>query len=100
VIDAYSTHDRLAVAIAPEGSRYPRDRWKTGFYRIAVGAEVPIGLGFADYGTKTVGVDEPFMPSGDFEADMRRVAAFYAPMRGRHPDWYTAPLGGGAGSRP
>jgi 1-acyl-sn-glycerol-3-phosphate acyltransferase len=95
VTEAFYEADRLAVAIAPEGSRHPRDRWKTGFYRIAVAAEVPFGLAFVDFATRTVGIDEPFSPTGDLEADLRRIEAFYAPKRGRHPDWYTPPLGRG-----
>ena len=82
-VDLLGRHERLFLVIAPAGTRADTDRWKTGFYRIAEGARVPIVLGFLDYGRKVGGLGKVFTPTGDVEADMDAIRAFYAPMRGK-----------------
>jgi len=59
-------------------------KWKTGFYYIAQGAEVPIVLGFLDYKRKVGGIGPVFFPTGDIEADIREIRTYYADMRGRN----------------
>ncbi|MDC0948311.1 lysophospholipid acyltransferase family protein [Gammaproteobacteria bacterium] len=77
--------DRFVLVIAPEGTRSRRDYWKSGFYHVAVGAGVPISLGYIDYGRKVVGVGKTFKPSGDIDADFAVIAEFYADKHGLHP---------------
>lgn len=48
--------DEFHIAITPEGTRKPRERWKTGFYRIAMEAGVPVQLAKIDYSKKEVGI--------------------------------------------
>jgi 1-acyl-sn-glycerol-3-phosphate acyltransferase len=60
--------------------------WRSGFYYIAMGAGVPIVPGYMDYGTKTIGVAEAFIPSGDIEADMARLESYYANVTPRFPE--------------
>jgi 1-acyl-sn-glycerol-3-phosphate acyltransferase len=60
----------MVLAIAPEGTRRPGVEWKTGFYRIAAQAGVPIIPGFFDWSRKTVGVLPAFQPSGDPNRDL------------------------------
>lgn len=86
VIDAYREADRLVVVIPPEGTRKKVTEWKTGFYHIAVGAGVPVVLAYVDFPNKRVGVGPTFYPSGDLDADMREIRAFYQGFRGKHPD--------------
>jgi 1-acyl-sn-glycerol-3-phosphate acyltransferase len=76
--------DKLFVAVSPEGTRSRRDHWKSGFYWIAYEAQVPVLCGYLDYGRRRAGVGLTFVPSGDIRADMDRVRAFYAGLRGRH----------------
>ena len=78
--------DRLLIAIAPEGTRGKARCWKTGFYNIANGAGVPISLGFLDYARKVGGVGMTIMPTGDYDADMETIKAFYAGVTGRHAE--------------
>ncbi len=75
----------FVVVIAPEGTRKATDHWKTGFYYIALEAGVPIALGFGDYPSKTCGIGDYFYPSGDAEADLEKIRAFYAHVRGKYP---------------
>lgn len=78
VAQAFAASDEMAVVIAPEGTRANVAAWKTGFYNIAVAAQVPIALGFIDSGLKLAGVGGPFTPTGDYDANMAAIGEFYA----------------------
>lgn len=83
---AFRGRDAQALAIAPDGTRAYRDHWKSGFYHIACAADVPIVLGFLDWGTHRTGVGPTFRLSGDVRADMERIRSFYSGMLARHPE--------------
>ncbi|MBH9551948.1 lysophospholipid acyltransferase family protein [Inhella gelatinilytica] len=72
----------LQLLIAPEGTRGLVREWKTGFYRIAQGAGLPIVPTYLDFGGKRIGLGPVFWPSGDLEADIAQLRAFYAPYKG------------------
>ena len=55
---------------------------------IATGAQVPSVLGYLDYSRKVTGLGPVFEPSGDIEADMARIKAFYAPFKGKNPQQF------------
>jgi 1-acyl-sn-glycerol-3-phosphate acyltransferase len=74
------------MAIAPEGTRSFSPEWKTGFYRVAEKANVPIILIGFDYGRKVVEFSEPLYPTGNMEEDIEKMKAFFRPMRGKHPE--------------
>lgn len=82
----------LAIAVTPEGTRALRQEWKSGFYHVAVGAGVPILLGYLDYGKKEAGIGKVIHPSGDFEADMWEINAFYATIEPKFPDKFSLDL--------
>lgn len=77
---------RGLIIIPPEGTRSAAGRWKSGFYWVAVGAEVPIVLGYVDFGRKRAGLGEMFRPTGDLHADFAQIRAFYEGMQGKFPD--------------
>jgi 1-acyl-sn-glycerol-3-phosphate acyltransferase len=85
MVSVFNKMDRLALIIAPEGTRGKADHWKTGFYYIALGAGVPIALGYIDYKEKVVGIGPTINPSGDIQADFAQIRNFYASKTGRHP---------------
>lgn len=85
-IDVFGRHDKLVIIVPPEGTRDKVSYWKTGFYRIALGADVPILLGFVDYRRKTGGIGPVLMPTGDIEADMKEICAFYSGISGKYPE--------------
>ena len=85
IVDVFNQHSKLVVAIAPEGTRDNVPYWKTGFYYIALGASVPIALGYIDYAEKTVGIGPTLFPSGDLQADFDQIKSFYAGKLGKHP---------------
>lgn len=79
-IAMFDAHEKLIVALAPEGTRKPVAKWKSGFYRIAVGAGVPIVPGYFDNRRRVVGMGPPFQPTGDADADLAELRAFYASL--------------------
>ena len=80
------------VVIAPSGTRSKKDHWKSGFYRIAEAADVPLLLGFLDYERKRGGLGPTMTPSGDVKADMEKIRAFYAEFGDRVPKSLLAEL--------
>ena len=85
LIDLFEDSDRLNLALAPEGTRKWTQYWKTGFYSIAVKADVPLVLGFIDYGAKKMGIGGVFKPTGDVQKDLKFLRDFYRPYLPRHP---------------
>jgi 1-acyl-sn-glycerol-3-phosphate acyltransferase len=86
LLEEFARHDWMWLAVAPEGTRSPIDHWKSGFYRIAVAGNLPVGLGYIDYATRTVGIDTYLTMTGDTEGDFARIRAFYSDKQGRYPD--------------
>ena len=83
--DAIRDADRvMQLVVPPEGTRSAVRQWKTGFYYIALGAGVPIIMAFMDYERKRSGLGPVLTPSGDIDADMKIVKAFYAPIKGKN----------------
>jgi len=85
-VQHFRASEDLVVVVPPEGTRSRVRYWKTGFYWIAHGAGVPIALGFLDYRRKVGGFGPSIIPSGDIEADMVHIRAFYANVTGKHAD--------------
>lgn len=83
VIDLFEERDKLILAIAPEGTRSRTRYWKTGFYKIAEKASVPIVLGYIDYPEKRVGLGKIMTPTGDLPSDFEIISEFYHGMRGK-----------------
>jgi 1-acyl-sn-glycerol-3-phosphate acyltransferase len=80
----------LQLVIPPEGTRGKTRHWKTGFYFIALQAQVPIVLAYMDYARKVSGLGPVFVPTGDVEKDMAEIKRFYADIRGRNEDQFSA----------
>jgi 1-acyl-sn-glycerol-3-phosphate acyltransferase len=86
MIDEFGRRDRFMLTIAPEGTRGAVRHWRSGFYHIAMGAKVPMVVGLMDYGTKTGGLGPAIWPTGDYQADMAKIAECYRSVTPRHPD--------------
>ena len=78
----------LQLIVPPEGTRSGTRYWKTGFYYIAAGAGVPIVLAYLDYDKKVGGLGPVFTTTGDIEADMVAIKAFYAGVKGKNADQF------------
>ncbi|KYG01075.1 acyltransferase [Sorangium cellulosum] len=84
VVDVLKQHDELKLIIAPEGTRSRTKRWKTGFYYVALGAGVPIILGYLDFPRKRGGILHVFYPTGDIDADIAAIRRYYEGIEGKH----------------
>ena len=82
----YNDNEEFVLAIAPEGSREYRPEWKSGFYRIADGAKIPMVMVGLNFGEKTVEMREPFYPTGDMEADIEEMKSYFRTIKGKHPE--------------
>ena len=91
-IAEFDRNDQLYFGLAPEGTRSLTPAWKSGFYRIAEGAGVPIVLAFFNYETKRLGLGPMMTLTGDKDADMAIIRSFYSETsKGRWPD-KTSPI--------
>lgn len=81
----------VLLVVTPEGTRARGEYWRSGFWRIAVAAGLPVTLGFVDRTTMTAGLGASFVPTGDVRADMDVVRAFYADKAGVRPQGRTEP---------
>jgi 1-acyl-sn-glycerol-3-phosphate acyltransferase len=86
IVDAFNQAETFAFAVTPEGTRAKANAWKTGFYHIAMGAGVPVALGYVDYRTRTLGIGPTLALTGDIHADFARIRAFYQDKQGRYPE--------------
>ena len=80
----------LQLIVPPEGTRSGTRYWKTGFYYIAAGAGVPIVMAYLDYDKKVGGLGPVLKTTGDIDADMAAIKAFYARVKGKNADQFRA----------
>ena len=85
-IEMFEQEESFYFGLAPEGTRRKMPGWKTGFYRIATGAQVPVYLGFLDFGRKRIGIGPKLELSGDQDADLGKIRDFYEGVEGRWPE--------------
>ena len=86
LVQAFEREDHLFLALAPEGTRRYVPHWKSGFYRIATAAQVPVVLAFIDYESKELGIG-PILPAGQTMAeDLEFIRGFYADKTGKRPE--------------
>ena len=82
----FAAHPDFLLVMAPEGTRKLTTGWKSGFYRIALEAGVPLILTTVDYARREVGILAYVELSGDPDADIATIAAHYAGRHGRNPE--------------
>lgn len=73
------------LVVAPEGTRRLTDGWRSGFYRVAHRADVPLGLATIDFATRRIEVTQFLRLSGDQTADMADVARLLGSPQGFRP---------------
>lgn len=85
MVAEFERRKHFLLTVAPEGTRGAVRTWRTGFYHIALGAKVPLLVGMMDYGTKSGGLGPVIWPTGDYAADMKKVAEFYRSVTPKNP---------------
>ncbi|MBU0712871.1 lysophospholipid acyltransferase family protein [bacterium] len=81
----FDEYDELIIGLSPEGTRKKTSCWRTGFYYIALKAEVPIVMAYLDYGNKVCGLGPSIKPTGDIQADFMIIRDFYSGIVGKYP---------------
>ncbi len=81
----FEKHERFYLAIAPEGTRRRTEVWRSGFYRLALAARVPVGLAFIDYPKREIGIMAYLTLSGDETNDFANIREAYAGRIGKYP---------------
>ena len=82
LVAEFRRRDWMWLAISPEGTRKHVSHWKSGFYRLALAADVPVGFAWIDWGARVVGLHDYLRMTGDRTADMERIRAIYSGKRG------------------
>lgn len=86
MISMFAVKDSLILMIPAEGTRSYVKEWKSGFYHTALGAKVPIAMGYLDYGKKVSGFGDLYYPTGDYQKDLVEIKNFYRKFKARHPE--------------
>jgi len=85
VASKFDEYDDLIIGLSPEGTRRKTSRWRTGFYYIALKANVPIVMAYLDYQNKVCGIGPSLKPTGDIQADFLIIKDFYTGIVGKCP---------------
>ncbi|MGH8212229.1 MAG: 1-acyl-sn-glycerol-3-phosphate acyltransferase [Rhodanobacteraceae bacterium] len=80
----FRARERFWLGVEPEGTRKRVADWKSGFWRIAREAGVPIVPAYFDYPRKVIGIGPLFQPTSDVHSDIAALRAFYRPYKGKH----------------
>ena len=91
MISLISQRENFLLVVPVEGTRARANFWKSGFYHIAKGADVPILPTFLDYGNKRGGFGVPIITTDNLLSDMQKIRDFYAPFKGKFP-WNSGPV--------
>ncbi len=86
MVNLFEPGKRITIVIPVSGTRTHTAHWKSGFYRIARAADVPVIPAFVDYTKKVCGAGAPIELSGDVSADMDVFREFYDGIEGKYPD--------------
>ena len=76
----------IYILFSPEGTRKRVQKWKSGFYHTALGANVPIVIGYLDYKKKEAGIGPCLYPNGDMEGQIEELKAFGRTVVPKYPE--------------
>lgn len=82
----FAQRPQLLLGLAPEGTRSKVSQWRTGFYRIATAANLPIVPVALDFSRHEVRIGALFQPTGDLEADVAELQSFFRDAKGYNPE--------------
>ena len=85
IVEIFNSREEFNITITPEGTRSYSPEWKTGFYQIAIKANIPIQMVAFDYEKKSVVLAEPFFPCRDLDKDLAMMKTFYRNYKGKYP---------------
>jgi len=86
MVNMLKESDELVIMVTPEGTRSAVKKWKSGFYHIALGADVPVVVGYLDYKKKEAGIGPAIYPNGDMDGQIEEMMAFGRTVTGKYPE--------------
>lgn len=87
IVHIYAEKETFIAVLAPEGTRKDVKELRTGFYYIAIKANIPIIMIGFDYVNQLIKISEPFYPSGEFDADKKVIAQYFSTIPGVQKSW-------------
>jgi 1-acyl-sn-glycerol-3-phosphate acyltransferase len=87
VVDSIAHMEDLSLAMSPEGTRKRVDKLKSGFYWIAIGAKMPLVFVKFDYGNKEINFAAPYIPTGDYDSDLKIIENHFKGVAGKIPEY-------------
>lgn len=88
IVQLFNSKEEFRLALSPEGTRKKVAKWKTGFYYIAKGANVPIVMATLDFGNKQIKISKAYTLSEDMDTDFKHFHAFFSDVKGKNPDQF------------
>ncbi|MBL4604376.1 MAG: 1-acyl-sn-glycerol-3-phosphate acyltransferase [Flavobacteriaceae bacterium] len=88
IIQIFNSKEEFRLGLSPEGTRKKVEKWKTGFYYIAKGANVPIVMATLDFENKQVKITEPYYTTDSKEKDFQHFHSFFKGVQGKHPELF------------
>ena len=92
ITELYNLKEEFVLGISPEGTRSKVDRWKTGFYHIAVNSKIPLLLLKMDYENKEIGIISEFHPRGNIIEDLDFIQSKFKDIKGKIPENYNSKI--------
>lgn len=83
IASIFERKETFRLAVAPEGTRKKISELRTGFYYIALKANVPIIPVAFNWGKKEVNLGKTFFPTGDYEADLQTLGNHFKDVSGK-----------------
>lgn len=88
IVNIFNSQENFILVLSPEGTRKKTESWKTGFYYIAKGANVPVVMIAFDFKNKEVKVAEPYYVTDNMENDFNFFHKYYEGVPGKIPENY------------
>lgn len=88
IVSVFNSRDHFILGMSPEGTREKVFKWKTGFYYIAKGANIPIVMATLDFKNKEVKISEPYYLTNNMEEDINVFYKYYENVQGKIPENY------------
>jgi 1-acyl-sn-glycerol-3-phosphate acyltransferase len=86
MINMLKDSKELVIMVTPEGTRSYAPKWKSGFYHIALGANVPVVIGYLDYKKKEAGIGPVIYPNGNMDEQIEEMKVFGRTVTGKYPE--------------
>ena len=88
IVQLFNSKEEFRLGLSPEGTRKKVAKWKTGFYYIAKGANVPIVMATLDFGNKQIKISKAYTLTEDIDTDFKHFHAFFSDVKGKNPEQF------------